>query len=267
MLQKVIVWFLKLTPQTKRWFWKRWYNIFARRYNNLSLRCMNYGYYDKGFSPTLLPEDEQERYPLQLYHHVASQARISGKAVLEVGSGRGGGASYIAKTLGPSHYTGIDISSTAVDLCSRFYSQENLDFRVGDSESIPLEDSSVDIVINVESSHCYGSIPRFLKEVHRVLRPGGKFLFCDFRLSSQVDELLSEFAPAGFKQESYSDITPNVIEALRRLSEYRRAEIQSKMPRFLHSTLEAFAGVEGSKVFTSFDDGTLRYISASFEKR
>lgn len=267
MLQTIVVWFIKLTPKTKRWFWKKWYTVFASRYNNPELRCMNYGYYDETFNPQLKPEDEKERYPLQLYHHVASQADLSDKLVLEVGSGRGGGASYIAKTLSPTRYTGIDISSTAVGLCSSFYNQENLNFKVGDSENIPFESSSVDIIINVESSHCYGSFSGFLKEIYRVLKPGGKFLFCDFRPSSEIETLLSEFEPAGFIKENYTDITPNVVSALKRLSEYRKSEIHNKLPGFLHNILEAFAGVEGSKVFTSFEDRTLTYICASFEKK
>ena len=266
MLQTLVVWFIKLTPQTKRWFWKGWYTVFAKRYNNPDLQCMNYGYFDENFSPQLKPEDEKERYPLQLYHHVASQTEIADKIVLEVGSGRGGGASYLSKTLKPSQYIGIDISGAAVDLCSAFYDQENLSFMVGDSEKIPFENSSVDIIINVESSHCYGSFSGFLKELYRVLKPGGEFLFCDFRPSEEIESLLSKFEPAGFIKENYKDITPNIVSALKRLSKYRKNEIHNKLPGFLHNILEAFAGVEGSKVFTSFKDGSLTYISASFRK-
>ena len=46
----------------------------------------------------------------------------------------------------------------------------------------------------------------------------------------------------------------------------KKDKIHSKLPGFLHSILEAFAGVEGSKVFTSFENKTLTYISACFEK-
>ena len=119
----------------------------------------------------------------------------------------------------------------------------------------------------MESSHCYGSFSGFLKEIYRVLKPGGKFLFCDFRPSAEIETLLSEFEPAGFIKENYTDITPNVVSALKRLSEYRKSEIHNKLPGFLHNILEAFAGVEGSKVFTSFEDRTLTYICASFEKK
>ena len=52
---------------------------------------MNYGYFAENFYPKLEKNDEPERYPIHLYHRVATQINLSGKKVLEVGSGRGGG--------------------------------------------------------------------------------------------------------------------------------------------------------------------------------
>ena len=49
----------------------------------------------------------------------------------------------------------------------------------GDAESLPFGDEMFDAVVNVESSHCYGSTPAFLAQVKRVLRCGGHFLFAD----------------------------------------------------------------------------------------
>ena len=57
---------------------------------------MNYGYASQNMTLELEKEDELERYPIQLYHYVASHSNVENKTVLEVGSGRGGGASYIA---------------------------------------------------------------------------------------------------------------------------------------------------------------------------
>ena len=48
-----------------------------------------------------------------------------------------------------------------------------LDFVHGDAESLPFSDGSFDAVINVEASHAYPRLTRFLEEVVRVLRPGG----------------------------------------------------------------------------------------------
>ena len=80
------------------------------------MTCMNYGYADLDNPKTieLKPEDEAERYGLQLYHQAASWANLKGKDVLEVGSGRGGGASYIARYLEPNSYVGIDLSEPGI---------------------------------------------------------------------------------------------------------------------------------------------------------
>ena len=59
----------------------------------------------------------------------------------------------------------------------------------GDAENLPFEDNSFDAIINVESSHCYGNVEQFLREVHRVLRPGGDFLFVDLRGAQKLVEL------------------------------------------------------------------------------
>ena len=101
MFQKILTWFIQLTPGMKRWFWKWWYNAFAKRAQDDTFKFMNYGYHADGFNPPLQESDENERYPIHLYHHVATQIDITDKAVLEIGSGRGGGASYLTRYLNP----------------------------------------------------------------------------------------------------------------------------------------------------------------------
>ena len=93
MLKRIILIILKLSPSSKKWFWEKWYDIFAKKARNTNLRFMNYGYHAHDFELNLSEEDFIERYPIQLYHFVTSHADIKDKNVLEVGSGRGGGAS------------------------------------------------------------------------------------------------------------------------------------------------------------------------------
>ena len=102
MLKRIILIILKLSPASKKWFWEKWYDIFAKKAPNTNLRFMNYGYHSPELDLNLSEEDNIERYPIQLYHFVTSHVDIKGKNVLEVGSGRGGGASYIARYLSPS---------------------------------------------------------------------------------------------------------------------------------------------------------------------
>jgi ubiquinone/menaquinone biosynthesis C-methylase UbiE len=47
-------------------------------------------------------------------------------------------------------------------------------------EKLPFPDESFDAVINVEASHAYPQLSRFLGEVARVLHPGGHFFYADF---------------------------------------------------------------------------------------
>ena len=98
---------------------------------------------------TLNDEDEKDRYSIQLYHHVVSQTDLTGLKVLEVGSGRGGGSSYISRYLNVKEMIGVDISPTAVDLCNKIYNINNLTFKVGDSEKLPFDRNTFDAVINI----------------------------------------------------------------------------------------------------------------------
>src|SRR5205809_2017401 len=177
--------FLELTdyPAFRRIIWKPIYEVLAKKIKVENWYFMNYGYTPFAYEKPLMLEqkDEINRYPLQLYHYLASTVEVSQKEMLEVGSGRGGGASYIDKYLKPKAITGLDIAHNAVKLANEKLSTGGLKFIQGNAEKLRFEDESFDVVINVESCHAYGSVPVFLKEVKRVLRPGGHFLCTDIR--------------------------------------------------------------------------------------
>ena len=266
MLQKLIAFFIHINPKTKRQFWKWWYNAFAKRAPDDTFKFMNYGYHAPGFNPPLHESDENERYPIHLYHHVATQIDITDKSVLEVGSGRGGGASYLTKYLKPRSYVGIDISQTAVDLCNEIHHLENLSFQVGDSENIPFDDGIFDVVLNIESSHCYGDMDQFMSEVTRVLKPGGHFLWCDLRPENSREKTNFHFSNSGLELINKNEITENIIVALEKMSAGRKSAIKSRVPRLVRNIFESYAGVEGSRVHDSFINGALIYLSAAMQK-
>ena len=153
---------------------------------------MNYGYADLNGNENLAildKADEGNRLSYQFYNHLAAEIELENKKILEVGSGRGGGASMIKKYHKPEKLVGLDFSGTAVKLCNRNLSTEGLTFIEGDAENLPFNAESFDAVINVESSHCYDSMDGFLNEVKKVLRPGGHFLFTDFREPHEIENL------------------------------------------------------------------------------
>ena len=262
MLYKIVYYIFKLFPSIKQFFWKRWYTIFANRVSSHGLKFMNYGYLSADLDLTLSSEDEKDRYTIQLYHHVSSQINLEGLRVLEIGSGRGGGCNYIAKYLKPAEMVGLDISPSAVDLSNTIYNFDNLSFSEGDAENLPFEDNIFDAIINVESSHCYTSMNRFISEVSRVLKPNGHFLFCDLRQDIYINEMLSDINSNGLSLISYKDISSNIIAATTAMSKDRQSSIDKLKSGWFKNILESFAAVKGSKVHQSFIDGYLQYVSA-----
>jgi SAM-dependent methyltransferase len=147
----------------------------------------NFGYEeDPPMGLPLSPSDEPDRYCIQLYHVTASQTDLTGKRLLEVSCGAGGGASYIMRNLGPASYTGLDLNPASIDMCRERHRLRGLDFVRGNAQNLPFPDQTFDAVINVEASHQYPDFPRFLDEVARVLRPGGHFMYADSRRPPDV---------------------------------------------------------------------------------
>ena len=267
MFYKILFFFINLFPRLKKYSWKIWYNFISTRFKDDYFKFMNYGFYDENLILELDSDDEIERYPIQLYHHLCSKINLENKKVLEVGSGRGGGASFISRYHNPAKMYGIDLSPKAVDLCNKNYNINNLNFLIGDSENIPFKNECFDVVINVESSHCYPSIPNFINEVSRVLKPGGSFLYCDFLINSSIDDHLDKLSHINFITESFTNITPNIIKASDLMTEQRKNLLKTVRSSFLKRVLESFAAVKGSKIYNSFVDGHYKYISLIMTKK
>jgi hypothetical protein len=106
-------------PAFRRRVVRYWYDVVALIDSAGEVRFMNYGYVDPHATDRigLHPAEEANRYQIQLYHRVASQVDLRHLQVLEVGSGRGGGAAYICAHLHPQLLIGVDISSQAIQFC------------------------------------------------------------------------------------------------------------------------------------------------------
>ncbi|MFN8209237.1 MAG: class I SAM-dependent methyltransferase [Bacteroidales bacterium] len=250
---------------TRKWM----YNLMARFIRHDHWTFMNYGYahiHPHENIPELDDHDESNRLSFQLYHHLASQVDLKGKTVLEIGSGRGGGASMINKYHQPDKLVGLDFSANAVKLCSRKHKSDRLSFVEGDAENLPFEKELFDAVINVESSHCYNSMARFLKEVKDVLKPGGHFLFTDFRDAEAMPELENTIHGTEMKIVSKKNITAHVLKALNEDHHRRLDDIRKSVPRFLVKQFSEFAGVRDSVIYNEFTNGKTVYFSYVMQK-
>src|SRR5205823_1643006 len=168
--------------------------------------------------------------------------------------------------LQPRTSVGVDYATKAVALSKAHACLEGLYFLAGDAEWLPLRSGTFDAVINVESSHCYRSLKLFLDEVRRVLRPGGYFLYADFRDRRAIAEWCDQLERTGFALVKKSDITANVVAALNCDNARRLDFIQKKMPRFLQKPFREFAGVQGSRIYRRLLTGEATYISFVFRK-
>ncbi|MBN2620695.1 class I SAM-dependent methyltransferase [candidate division WOR-3 bacterium] len=255
-------------PGIKSCLINRWYQYLTARYTQREWTFMNYGYAHLNGEKKLAlhTRDEADRHCIQLYHHVTAPANVLDKKILEIGSGRGGGASYLARYLKPKSIVGIDLSSNAVDLCNRMYSQPNLSFQTGDAMKIPFPDRSFDVVINVESSHCYQSMKDFIREVIRVLRPGGFFSWADILWKRSIEKTTRHFRNPGLRSIREWNITPSVLHALKLDHDRKLNTIKCLAPKFTHKMICEFAAVKGTKTYKSLKDQRRIYLSKIFQK-
>jgi hypothetical protein len=82
----------------RRLVWRACYGALAKRVPTPDWAFMNYGYAPATVdvtTPPLRSSDERDRLCIQLYSHAVGHCDLGDKDVLEVGSGRGGGALYI----------------------------------------------------------------------------------------------------------------------------------------------------------------------------
>jgi SAM-dependent methyltransferase len=247
------------SPTGKRLLWRAWYQFLAGRYRDPRWTFMNYGYRSAEAGPRLDAADEPDRSCIQLYDAVAGAVPLAGREVLEVGCGRGGGASYVARYLEPRRMVGVDLSPRAVALCRARFEVPGLSFEPGDAERLPFGDASFDVVLNVESSHCYGRLPVFFGEVRRVLRPGGSFLYADFRPADEVAGWRASLDAAGFALRGERNLTAGVVAALEADDDAKRALIGSLVDRPLAGVFREFAALRGSELHGLFRSGACQY--------
>jgi ubiquinone/menaquinone biosynthesis C-methylase UbiE len=111
---------------------------------------------------------------------IGPRGSLAGKRVLEVGCGRGVGMEILL-ALGAAHITGFDLDPRMVALAQQRVAKYGDRARVfvGDAETINAPDASFDAVVDYGILHHIPNWPQALREIARVLRPGGVFYFED----------------------------------------------------------------------------------------
>jgi ubiquinone/menaquinone biosynthesis C-methylase UbiE len=229
---------------------------------------MNYGYVDPASQPDMKADDEPNRYSVQLYHLLGTATDMKNKDIAEIGCGRGGGLSYIMRTFEPETALGIDLDENAVKFCKKNYPHKGLSFEKGDAQDLSfLPDHSFDIILNNESSHRYPRMDLFLQEVQRLLRPGGCFLFSDFRSDQNMENLKQLVRSSDLAVLREKDITSNVLKAMEADDQRKRQLVKKLIPFFIQKIALNFAGTVGSETYNRFATRKYQYFHYVMKKK
>ncbi len=157
---------------------------------------IHFGLFEPGECPTpgesMVESGGLARALQRMVKAVGEPAEIQARHhIVDAGCGVGGTPIYLAKTQG-YRVTGVNINRMQLEIarektvdamladCVRF---EYTDY----SESLPFEDASINVVVNIESACHYGDRARFIHEVSRILRPGARIVAMDWMTRDGLD--------------------------------------------------------------------------------
>ncbi len=115
-----------------------------------------------------------------------------GDSVLDIGCGAGFDAFVAARITGPQgRVVGLDVTPEMVDRARAYQALLKLPqvgFQAGEAEALPFPDHDFDVVISNGALNLTLNKEQALKEAHRVLKPGGRFMVADMVLVAALPE-------------------------------------------------------------------------------
>lgn len=170
--------------------------------------------------------------------------QLSGGRILDVGTGIGDFISTFTELF--NDYTeiiGIDSSEKSIELAQKKFKNEKIQFIKMDAEKIAFDDNSMDTVCISNTLHHASNLNQVLKEMYRVLKPGGMFIinemFCDnqsvkqlshvylHHLCGEIDTILGKYHAPTFKKEEILEIAQNTGIKIETVFEYNTNDEQA----------------------------------------
>ena len=121
-----------------------------------------------------------------------------GETVVDLGSGAGNDAFIAATAVGAlGRVIGVDMTPAMITRArenAQKLGTTNVEFRLGEIETLPVETGIADVVISNCVLNLVPDKKRAFAEIHRILKPGGRFTVSDIVLESEIPEPLRRSA-------------------------------------------------------------------------
>lgn len=106
------------------------------------------------------------------------------KVILELGCGNGTGTALIKKYFRPKHLYAIDVDHKQIELAKSKVPDKSVTFEVADVVKLPYKNETFDVVMDFSVLYHIENWKHALKEIRRVLKPGGQFILEDLSVDS-----------------------------------------------------------------------------------
>lgn len=161
---------------------------------------------------------------------VALATLKEGEVVLDLGSGAGLDVFIAAKTVGErGKVIGVDMTPAMINKAKEIAKRaeiNNVKFRLGEIENLPVEDNAVDVVISNCVINLSPDKARVFEEAYRVLRPGGRLMVSDIVLTKPLPESVQQSIAAWTGCIAGASLKKEYLEAIRNAG-FRNVEILS----------------------------------------
>lgn len=158
-----------------------------------------------GYSREELSElPEQANLGLSCGNPTAMASLRPGEIVLDLGSGAGFDVFIAGRKVGPTgHVIGVDMTPAMLEKARgniqayrRNTGLDNIEFRLGEIEHLPVADAAVDVVVSNCVLNLSPDKPQVWREIARVLKPGGRVAISDLALLRPLPEEIGQMIEA-----------------------------------------------------------------------